>query len=243
MRAIFIVSGLLLAACVQRVYTPRQSDHRQLVFELGGVFTDVQRARLSFTPHRIDITSQHSKPIKAQLSLHTTYEICQHAKAFQLRRQVTIDKLECETAPLYHNIDNSFADKLYFFPNNAHCQVGRLIREQGSDYEVEFCGMPDGSGGFHDCVACEPHCGKITVARVPQHDVALTTAAYPFDPTDGALVLYELQVKQHGRLWKRQSVTLNGNGVLATDFTCLFSKGCQVRIAPQNGKCVAPERA
>ena len=244
-----VLLALLLSACVQKVLLPARSlpqretalETVQFTFVFDDVEAEVETIVVSFEPARAQLAA--AQPVlQATLRVNTQDKVCRHAEAFTLQRHNAIGKLECRAAPHYHDASNEFGDKLYFFPKGAYCQVGRLIREQGNNYEVEFCGVQDAGGDFHDCVVCEPNCGNLKPATVPRQGFELAQAAYPFDPLAGLQLSYDLQVREKDSLWQTRRVTLNGNGVLAAGRSCLFRDGCQVRSDPRAGKCVTPSQ-
>ena len=244
--------ALLLTACVQKIYLPARAmpprppavEVPRFTFVLDGVAAEVQTVVVSFEPEREQVASSPAaQPVlRARLRVNTKDEVCRHDNVFKLQRRSVVGKFNCRAAPRYHDASNEFGDKLYFFPRGAYCQVGRLWREVGNSYEVEFCGTQDAAGGFHACVECEPNCGKLKTATVPRQNFALAPAAYPFDPLTGLQVSYNLQVREKDTLWQTRRVTLNGNGVLAAGHSCLFRDGCQVRRDASKGKCVAPSK-
>lgn len=248
----FTVLALLLTACIQKIYLPTRSmpqrpaadKAQQFTFVFNSVAAKAQMVMVSFDPARMLLAaSPQAQPVlQAKLSVNTAEQVCQHANAFKLQRYNVVGKLECRAAPIYHNISTDFGDKLYFFPRGKYCQAGRLIRQQANSFEVEFCGVRDAGGDFHDCVACEPNCGNLKSETVPRQNFDLAQAVYPFDPLAGLQISYSLQVREKDTLWRTQNVTLNGNGVLAEGRSCLFRNGCQVRNEPRNGKCVAPTK-
>lgn len=238
---------LSLSACVQKVLLPARSlpqneparEAARFTFVFDGVEAEVETVVVSFEPARAQLAA--AQPVlRARLRVNTKDKVCRHAEAFKLQRHNAVGKLDCRAAPRYHDASNEFGDKLYFFPRGGYCQVGRLIREQSNSYEVEFCGVRDAGGDFHDCVACEPNCGNLKATTVPQQNFELAQAAYPFDPLAGLQLSYELQVREKNSLWQTRRVTLNGNGVLAAGHSCRFRDGCQVRSDPRAGKCVTP---
>ncbi len=245
--------ALLLTACIQKAPLPARSlavgpasdAGPRFTFTLDGVTAEVETVVVSLEPARQQLASPPATQsvLWAWLRINTQDEVCQHAEAFKLQRHNVVGKLDCTAAPMHHDASNQFGDKLYFFPRGGHCQVGRLIREVNSSYEVEFCGERDAGGGFHDCVACEPNCGNLSAETVPpQQGFELDQAAYPFDPMSGLQLSYRLQVREKNSSWQTRLVTLNGSGVLDAGQSCLFRNGCQVRSEPRAGKCTAPSR-
>ena len=236
-----VIFTVLLTACVQKIFTSTRPLSPEVVasqfsFAFDGTFADVQTVVVNFAPAQFKLASL--TVLRAKFTVNTSDQICEHAQAFKLQTHNTVGKLTCRAAPLHHSTTKDFADKLYFFPRGAYCQVGRLLREAGNSYEVEFCGVRNTGGGFHDCVA--GNTSNLKSEQVTQHNFAVKQAAYPFDPLTTLQITHTVQVREKHSLWRTRRVTLNGNGVLTTGHSCLFRDGCQVRVDPHDGKCVAP---
>ncbi len=237
-----IILSLLCGACVQNIFTaPHVSSPGatapRLSFVIDEDVIDMQTVVVGFEPERFALPSL---PIlRAKLQVNTSDRICAPPQTFTLQWRNIVGKLTCRGAPPYHNVSRTFADKLYFFPRGAHCQVGRLRGATDDSYTVEFCGMQNRRGdGFHDCATDST--GTTRNETVARRDFDLTQAAYPFDPLTTLQINYTVQVREKNGSWHTIRASLNGSGVLATGRSCLFRDGCQVRIDPHDGKCIAP---